>query len=155
MYSVYGLYKTSLVLELGIKRLKDSGFSGDRLLVVVLDPCLPGRQRILDTMYASDGMSLVDGMAITGSIGMLMGVIYGSMVFIGPVALGLIGLAAGCGLGYFIDKMIVKGKASRGRSPSGDVLVGVRCRSEDEILQAEDIMKECKAVALGRSQGLF
>lgn len=155
MYSIYGLYKTSMVLELGINRLKDSGFSGDRLLVVALDPCLPGKQRIFDTMYTTDAMSLIDGMAISASIGMLMGVIYGSLVFIGPVALGIIGLFAGGGLGYIIDRSIVKRKGGRGQPPPGDIILAVCCQSEVEALQAEKIMKEYKAVALGRCRNLF
>lgn len=150
MTVVYGLFKPSLALELGLSTLKEKGFSDERLAVVVLDPRRPGRQNLLDSINRSDGMSLVDGMAIAASIGMLMGIIYGSQVYIGPVAMGLAGALAGGGIGLLLDLAIKKKMPDGGGFPSGEVIVAVRCRNEDEALEAERIMLESHVAALGR-----
>ncbi|MCL6610092.1 MAG: hypothetical protein K6T66_00980 [Peptococcaceae bacterium] len=147
---VYGLFKPSLALELGLSALEEKGFSGERLAVVVLAPRRPGRQNLLDSMDRSDGTSLMDGMAIAASIGMLMGVIYGSLAYVGPVAMGLAGALAGGGIGLLLDLAVKKKRPEGGGTPSGEVIVAVRCRSEEEALEAEKIMLESQAAALGR-----
>ena len=150
MFCIYGLFRPSLALELGINKLKDEGFTGEKLAVIVLDFLTPGKQTLLDSMYRADGMSLVDGIAIAASIGMVFGVIYGSVIYIGPIALGLIGMVAGGGVGYLLDRMIQKKKKREHNAPSGEIIVAVHCRSEEEAAQAKSIMKEHQAIALGR-----
>lgn len=147
MFCVYGLFKTTLALELGIERLKDSGFS---TAVVVLKQHGSGKQTLLDSMYGGDGMSLVDGVSIAASIGMLLGVIYGSLVAIGPVALGLIGAVAGGAVGYLLDRKVNKRNLEQREIASGDVIVVVACKHEEEVSQVEKIMKEHRTVAVGR-----
>ena len=154
MFCIYGLFRPSLALELGINKLKEKGFTGEKLAGIVLDPLTPGKQTLLDSMYRADGMSLVDGIAIAASIGMLLGVIYGSVVYIGPIALGLIGMVAGGGVGYLLDRMIQKNKKREHNAPSGEIIVAVRCLSEEEAAQAQSIMKEHQAIALGRRPGI-
>lgn len=132
MLCVYGLFKPSMALELGLNALKEKGFAGERLAVVVLGLCAPGKQTLLDSMYRADGMSLVDGIAIGASIGMLFGVIYGSVVFIGPIALGLLGFVAGGGVGYLLDRGIQKQRSRRKSAPSGEIIVVACCRNMAE-----------------------
>lgn len=151
MVDVYGIFRPSLALELGLNQLKEKGFTGKRLVVVVLDPTAPGKQTLLDSMFRTDGMSLVDGIAMAATIGMVLGVIYGSLVTIGPVALGLIGMTAGGGVGYLLDRSI-RGKSRKGKdSPSGEIVVAVLCQNETEVKEAEKIMKEHQATALGQN----
>lgn len=150
MFCIYGLFRPSLALELGINKLKEKGFTGEKLAVVVLESFPPGKQRLLDSMYSADGMSLVDGIAMGASIGMLFGVIYGSVAYIGPIALGLIGMVAGGGAGYLLDRIIQKKRQPGNNAPSGEVIVAVRCRSEDEAAQAKNILEEHQAIAFGQ-----
>ena len=155
MYCIYGLFRPSLALELGINKLKEKGFAGEKLAVIVLDPLTTGKQTLLDSMYSADGMSLVDGIALAASIGMVFGVIYGSVVYIGPIALGLIGMVVGGGVGYLLDRMIHKKKKREHNAPSGEIIVAVSCRSEEEATQAQSVMKEHQAVALGQLSTLI
>ncbi|MFZ5633624.1 MAG: hypothetical protein ACOY40_12350 [Bacillota bacterium] len=150
MFCVYGLFTPSLALELGIDKLKEYGFGGERLAVVVLEPQLPEGQTLLDSIYRNDSASLVDGITILSSIGMLMGVIYGSIVPAGPIALGLAGAVAGGGTGYLLDRAVQK-KRQAGKNPAaGEVIVAVRCHDEEDVVQVEKIMKEYRALATGR-----
>lgn len=149
MFYLYGLFRPSLALELCLNKLKENGFSGNKLEVVVLDQYRQGKQRLLDSMYSADGMSLVDGIAIAASVGMLMGVIYGSQVSMGPVALGLTGMTAGGALGYLLDRLIKKKKKTGERS-SGEIIVSVVCYSQDDAWLADQIMRDHHVMAVGR-----
>lgn len=151
MFLVYGLFKPSLTLELGINTLKEKGFDRNRLTVVTLDPCLPKEQTILDSMYKTDGMSMVDGIAMSASVGMLLGVIYGTKIHIGSVALGLIGMVVGGIIGYILDKRIRKNKQPKYDFTPGEIIVIVECNNKEEAKEAEGIMKQHRANALGRS----
>lgn len=150
MVRVYGIFKHSLELELGINTLKENGFTGDKLTVIVLNRSQQTKQKILDSMYKANGMSLLDGMAMLGGVGMLLGVIYGSQVYIGPIALGLIGFFIGGTLGLIIDRAFNKSNRKSNKSSSGEVIIVVHCINEDEADIAEIIMKEHLATALGR-----
>lgn len=150
MVYVYGLFKPSLVLELCLNALQESVAGGDKLQVVTLEPNRSGGQKLLDTMYSADGMSLIDGIAIGAAVGMVLGVIYGSVVFIGPVAVGLIGMAAGGGLGYMLDRMKRCKKREINTAPAGEVIIVVGCAGGEEALRVEEIMREHRAAALGR-----
>ncbi|GAB6179673.1 hypothetical protein JCM14036_09920 [Desulfotomaculum defluvii] len=151
MYWMYGLFKPDLILELGIKELKEKGFRGERLKLITLDPCLPSRQRLLDSMYQNDGLSLIDGIAIFSSIGMLFGVIYGSLMTIGSIAMGLIALIIGGLIGYIVDKRINKKRKVKYGNPSGEVIISVLCENEQQGDMVKNIYKEYRAVAIGFS----
>lgn len=149
MVDVYGLFKTSYALELGLHKLEEEGFGRDRLSVVVLDTCIPAQQSLLDSMYSADGMSLADGVAMASSVGMVLGVIYGSVSCLGPVALGLAGMAAGGAAGFALDRHMKKKKQVKGAPPAGEVIVVVNCSNREEAVRVESIMKEYHAAALG------
>lgn len=151
MIVVYGLFKPSLSLELAIEIMKEKGFNADRLLVAALDSCLPQKQKIIDSMYSSDGMSLIDGMALCATVGMLLGVIYGSSLPMGPVALGLIGMLSGGGAGYIIDKKIAKKNRPGAESAGGFLLLAIQCRSEAEAFEVKRIMADHHCSAIGGS----
>ncbi|MBM7865276.1 hypothetical protein [Heliomicrobium gestii] len=143
------MFKTSLKTELGIYALQENGFHGDQVRVVPLDAAVKATPRVIDTMYKSDGLSLFDGMTMSATIGMLLGVIFGSVVYIGPVALGIIGFLLGAGIGYLIDKKLGQNVRHNDCGPSGEIIISVACASEIEQERAEAILREYQAVALG------
>ena len=148
MYWIYGLFQPSLSLELGVKKLQQKGFSGDKLKLITLEPTLPTKQKVLDSMYKTDGLSLVDGIAILASIGMLMGVIYGSLSSIGSIAMGLIGLFAGGFLGFLVDSLISKRRDVNTTGAAGEIIISVLCQNEEQQELVKAIFKEFRAVAI-------
>ncbi len=150
MHYVYGLFAPSFIVEQAIASLEEEGFGGDRLMVVVLERVKPGGQRLLDTVYNTDGASLVDGVALAAAVGMIFGVIYGSVTYIGPVAMGLIGFVAGGWAGLLIDRAIRKKTSPQKAFLEGEIIVAVQCAGDKEAARVESIMKEYRAVALGR-----
>lgn len=155
MNYVYGLFKPSLSLELALINLKEQGFIGEKLMVVILKPCPSGKQTLLDSMFTTDGTSLVDGVALSATIGMVFGVIYGSQAHIGPIALGLIGTGLGGATGYLLDKLIKKREPTGNTTPVGEIILAVLYAGEEEAIQAEEIMQIYKASAIGRGPCIF
>ncbi|MZP28301.1 hypothetical protein GTO91_01000 [Heliobacterium undosum] len=149
MRVIYGLFKTTLKTELGLYALLEKGFHGKKVRVVPLDATVRATPRVIDSMYKSDGLSLFDGIAMSASIGMLFGVIFGSVVYIGPIALGIIGFFLGAGIGYLVDQKISKDLRHNISGPSGEIIVSVECDTEEEQETAEAIFREYQAVALG------
>lgn len=152
MQIVYGLFKPSRYLELAVAVLNQMGYSGEGLLLTSLDSFLPPRQKILDSMFSADGMSLLDGMTLSATVGMLMGVIYGSVLPMGPIALGLLGMLGGGGAGYLIDRSIVKKRKRNTFSANSLTLLSVKCSSREEAAEVKKILAEHHCSAIGTSK---
>ncbi|WP_148207050.1 hypothetical protein [Heliomicrobium modesticaldum] len=143
------MFKTTLKTELGIYALLEKGFHREKVRVVPLDATVSATSQVIDSMYKSDGLSLFDGMALSASIGMLFGVIFGSVLYVGPIALGIIGFFLGAGIGYWVDQKMSKDLHHNVPGPSGEIIVSVECDTEEEQETAEAIFREYQAVALG------
>ncbi|MTV50960.1 hypothetical protein GJ688_18755 [Heliobacillus mobilis] len=150
MKYIYGLFKTSLKTELAVYALQEKGFVSDLVKVVPLDACVKGKPVLIDDMYKSDGLSLFDGMAFSATVFMLLGVIFGSILYIGSITVGLFGLLLGAGFGYLIDKSIRKRQHRTDARLIGEILLSVECKTDEEIATAETILREFQVVALGK-----
>ena len=87
---------------------------------------------MLDTIHHSDGVSLIDGGAILGTVFMTLGVIYGFIWEWGPINWGLMGLVGGFLLGCLIDYLLTKTRHSKERrkGQTAEVIIMVDCREE-------------------------
>lgn len=131
-------FNYSLHTEVAIAKLEDIGIKKEHILAVPLE--LRGEKpNILDTIHHSDGISLFDGGAILGCIGMVLGVIYGFVLSWGPIIWGLLGLGAGFGTGLILDLSFTKFTHSRGRRSdnNGELVIMVHC----ETRQVEAVKK--------------
>ncbi|ACV62488.1 hypothetical protein Dtox_1631 [Desulfofarcimen acetoxidans DSM 771] len=153
--SIFGLFKPSLAVELCLNALKENGFPKDTLSIITLDKTKPQKQKIFDSMYSTDGMSVMDGIAISASICMLLGVIYGSVIYIGSIATGLIGMIGGSLLGFLLDKStnICRKFKTNKSSIDNEIIIIVQCSNKDEAKQIENIMNQHQSVSIGRGFG--
>lgn len=112
---------------------KIAGKSIEDLFIVPLDL---QQTETLETMrlIRGDESGKYDGTLILATIGMLLGVIYGMILYWGPVIWGLIGLIAGSSAGFAasrIYKRFRRKKPSENMKASGEVFVMVRCGKEE------------------------
>ncbi|KUG03881.1 putative membrane protein [hydrocarbon metagenome] len=124
--------------EIAIAKVEELGIKKNQILAVPLEK--KGETRhIFDTIHHADGISLFDGGAILGTIGMVFGVIYGFVLEWGPIIWGLIGLAGGFCLGFLLDLSFSKVRHSKGRQKENDaeLFVMVHC----DPLQADQVKK--------------
>jgi hypothetical protein len=105
--------------ELVIAKLEELGVKKEQIFAVPLE--IRGETRnIFDTIHHSDGVSLFDGGAILGSVGMVLGVIYGFVLTWGPIIWGLLGLIGGFLVGFLLDITFSKKRHSKERRNAKD-----------------------------------
>lgn len=131
MYLV-STFEYSQFLEKAITGLQLNGVAKEKILAVPLDKRGEAR-RLFDTMHSSDGLSLIDLAAALGTIGMLLGAIYGFILAWGPIWWGLIGLFIGLGLGLAV-KIITTRKYATNRSDGqkqAEVVLIIECQEQE------------------------
>ena len=140
MLHVIASFEHSTYLELAITALIKNGVTKKNILAVPLDK---GKEKktILDTIHQADGVSMVDGALAMGTVGMVLGTIYGFVLTWGPILWALIGLLAGSVLGFILDLMINKRRqeARRVQGKSTEVVLLINC-TENQLLLVEDIL---------------
>lgn len=147
---VFSTFEHSVFLELVIAALEEKGFAKNRILAVPLEKRYEGR-KILDTIHQSDGRSLFDGAAVLGTVFMVLGVIYGFTWKWGPIIWGIIGLAFGGGLGFLLDLLITKSRASQKKSQAKatEVILIINCNG-NQVEMIENILWEHLALGVAR-----
>ncbi|XOK59307.1 hypothetical protein ACJ7K1_22415 [Paenibacillus elgii] len=150
MYIV-ATFRHSSELELAIGELEQQGILAEAITAVPLKENSPQAIRVLDTIRHSDGISLLDGPAVIGTIGSVLGASRGFGWAMGPIIGGLLGLAAGAVLGFVLDWLInFKRRKKRNRRENAvDVVVIVEC-SPDQAPDVQNIMERWLALGIGR-----
>jgi hypothetical protein len=144
---VVSLFEHSLKLELAISELEQHNISKESILAKPVNKTSQ-EKKYLDP-YNADGLNLFL-VSMIGMILMLLGAIYGFVLFIGPVLCALIGLAAGAAIGFIIDyiyKEFIRKKKIR--KNIADVLLLIKV--EDEKLEmVEEILRRHHALGMVR-----
>jgi hypothetical protein len=150
---VFAGFESSEYLEMAIEQLIVHEVEEKSITVVPMQFKNEQEENILDTMHHSDGVSLSDGIAAWAMVGMLLGVIYGSQVRIGPVALGIVGALTGSVVGYFLDRRKIKKGKLKHKSYYLDFLLIIRCEDKQQMKQVKSICNSQKVVVIGEHKG--
>ncbi|MGG2198904.1 hypothetical protein [Paenibacillus validus] len=151
MYIV-ATFRYSMELELAISDLHGTGIGADSIAAVPLDRQMSGRAHFMDTMHRSDGVSLLDGPAVLGTVLAVLGASLGFSWTWGPIICGLLGLALGALLGMGIDYWVNRKKRNREASSSqneGQVVLIVQCSGEQSEL-VKQMLRYRMAMAVGQ-----
>ncbi len=139
---VFAAFESSEYVELAIGEILENDFPKDKIVFVEMNNEEKDR-KLLDTINYSDGVSFSDTTATLGTIGMLLGVIYGSILYIGPVFMGLIGLLAGGFLGFFWDKRNVKQRLhKRKKEVNIRTLFIIQCQTYEQVKLVKSICRK-------------
>ncbi|WML58576.1 hypothetical protein [Neobacillus sp. PS2-9] len=144
---VISIFEHSLALELAISELENHHIEKERILAASVNKNVV-EKKYLDPFNA-DGLNLFLVSGIGMSV-MLLGTMYGFVLYWGPVLWGLIGLIAGSIVGLVIDyiwKKTVRKKTLR--KIIADVLLIVNCE-EDQVELVEGILKQHHTLGLVR-----
>lgn len=91
---------------------------------------LVSQTHILDSIHRVDGKSMLDGAMMIGTIFSVLGVIYGFVLYWGPVIWGLLGLTGGFILGLIIEVAFNKTKKLKVlASRKSEVIVEITCHA--------------------------
>lgn len=144
---VISIFEHSLKLELAISELERHHIEKERILAAPVNKNVV-EKKYLDP-YNADGLNLFLVAGIGMSV-MLLGTIYGFVLYLGPILWGLIGLITGSGIGLIIDyiwKKTVRKKTLR--KNIADVLLIVNCEV-DQVDLVEQILKQHHTLGLVR-----
>jgi hypothetical protein len=152
MTYVIATFEQSLFLEMAITALQQKGISQAHILAVPLDKRQEPRQ-LFDTIHRADGFSLLDLAAVLGTVFMLLGAIYGSVLAWGPIIWGIIGACGGLIPGFLIKYTILKRRIQKnGGDPkkiTSEVVVMVVCK-EWQLQSVEQTLWENLALGVSR-----
>jgi hypothetical protein len=126
---VVSVFEHSLKLELALTELERSSVPTSDILAIPLEK--PSESSIAVDPYNTDGFNLFP-IACISTVTMLLGTIYGFVLYWGPVLWGLIGLVVGIGLGFVVDFFLKKKrKIRKHRTHRLDVVLLVNCNGDE------------------------
>ena len=145
---IFATFDHNMYIELAISDLEIRGIAKEQILAVPLEKDAR-KMAVLDTIHRADGVSIIDGGAVLGTIFMVLGTIWGYLWYWGPIMGGLIGLALGVAIGIGLDWIITK----RQNRPSNldrkaEVVLVVRC-SDSEAGMVKKTLKDHCAIGVG------
>ncbi|WP_163538706.1 hypothetical protein [Gracilibacillus sp. YIM 98692] len=144
---IVSAFEYNTELELALLKLEENGIHKEQIVAIPLDK-RKEQGRLFDTIHRSDGISMVDLAFILGTIGMLLGIIYGYVHTWGPIFLGFMGLMIGFIIGVIIKYFYIKRKEIKNRETKIEVFLTVKCH-EKQHETIKRILWEHDALAVG------
>lgn len=166
MKTVAGLVRTSYDLERAVLSLKHAGFSSGEIRWIDLQrepgasepkgvlAFLRGGGFLGDTQFRTDNASLMDGTTAGATIFALLGLVYGSVWRMGPIAGATLGVLGGGLLGWLLDQWVREKRSRNSQEQRLDqygCLVLVTCPDEQRVSKAQSALREAQAVLTGQS----
>ncbi|OLS33669.1 hypothetical protein [Bacillus sp. MRMR6] len=134
---VISIFEHSLKLELAISELEQHQIPQEKILAASINK--NGLEKKYLDPYNADGLNLFL-ISCIGMILMLIGTIYGFVLYLGPVLWGLIGLIAGSLIGLIIDYTVKKARNKKTiKKHIMDVIIIVNCE-DDKVEMVEEIL---------------
>jgi hypothetical protein len=138
----------SSFVELAITELEEKGIAKEKMLAIPLAQ-KKKNVAILDTIHRSDGVSVIDTASVFGTIGMVLGTIYGFVWAWGPIFCALIGLFGGAALGLAGDYLLTRRKlTSQRRDKVSELVLLVSCDNAEAII-VEQVLRNNTAFGVG------
>ncbi len=135
---LFSTFEHSSFIEMAIATLEKKGIPQESIFVVPLDNRQEER-KIFDTLYRSDGTSLIDIGAALATAVSVIGASIGFRLAWGPIYWGLIGAAAGFIIGLAIrlfTEMVLKKKRRMLKGMHSEIIVIVDCEeSQGELVE--------------------
>src|SRR5271165_2778451 len=157
--SVLGIYGSRNAVESALTVLRDAGFPGNDVSVLLPENLGPRELATHKDTKAPEGATAGagTGAVVGGALGWLVGIgalaITGLGPFIaaGPIMAALAGIGVGGAVGGFTGALVGMGipeyeaKRYEGRLQKGGILVSVHCDTSEEIDRAKEVLKRTGA----------
>jgi hypothetical protein len=137
MYIV-STFDHSIRLETAITAIEMKGIPKEDILAVPLNKSKEDRM-LFDQMNYSDNLSMLDLAMILATTFALFGLIYGFLLYWGPVIWALIGTVFGAGVGVLIKLWITRGHLKKQATQHPSVVLLVSCK-ENQMNMVQDTL---------------
>lgn len=141
----------SVFLELALSSLEEEGIKRDHILAVPFEKD-NAHQKVFDTMYYSDGTSLLDKGLAMAVMFAVPAASYGFIATWGPIIWGVLGAIVGFLIGFFIDLGIWTKRKKKHKSigqPPG-VFIIVQCKDGSEAEMVKQVFWDHHALSVGK-----
>jgi hypothetical protein len=157
--SVFGVYSTRDAADVALTGLRDAGFSGSDVSILLPENLGPRELVMSKESKAPEGTATGagSGAVIGGALGWLVGIGalaipgLGPFIAAGPIMAALAGIGAGGVVGGFVGGLVGLGipeyeaKRYEGHLRRGGILLSVHCDTSDEIKVAKEVMERSGA----------
>jgi len=157
--SVLGIYGSRNAVESALTVLRDAGFPGNDVSVLLPENLGPRELATHKDTKAPEGATAGagTGAVVGGALGWLVGIEalaitgLGPFIAAGPIMAALAGIGVGGAVGGFTGALVGMGipeyeaKRYEGRLQKGGILVSVHCDTSEEIDRAKDVLKRTGA----------
>ncbi|WP_170006788.1 hypothetical protein [Bacillus fonticola] len=132
---VVSTFEHSISVQMLLVKLKNAGLKDHQIMVVPLEQQGENIHPV-DSIHQSDGHSEVDLAGVLGTISMLVALIYGFVLPIGPIFSATLGLIGGLLIGYGIDYVWTRKRAKdKGKMKlRTEIVLLIRCNREEVFL---------------------
>ncbi|KAA0548407.1 hypothetical protein FZW96_07480 [Bacillus sp. BGMRC 2118] len=139
-------FENNIFIELAISAIEQEGIVKENIYAAPLDKRKEAKQ-IFDTLHRADGLSIFDLGAVLGTCFMLLGTIYGYILYWGPIIWGIIGALFGLTLGILIKLWITRHQQAAKNKITSEIIVMIRC-DEHQQKDIEKILWDNLAIGL-------
>ncbi len=142
-------FESNAYVEIALEEIKEQCHIPDREIAFVEMNPQEKPQTFLDSIHYSDGFSSLDAAAAWAVVGGVLGIIYGSKIWLGSVTIGLLGAIFGGLIGFFFDKKISRNKQSKKQIRHIEVLLFMHFNSYTQLEKASSICRANNVISLG------
>jgi hypothetical protein len=126
MHLVAG-FDSNVYVEIALEEIKEQFNITDEQIVFIKMTPQENPQTFLDTIHSSDGSSSLDAIGAGAVMGGVLGIIYGSVMWLGSLLIGLLGFFLGGLLGFCLDNWIAKKRKRHKPMRNIEILLLIQC----------------------------
>lgn len=125
---IIATFEHSPFLEIAIHDIEKLGVPPQDIIALPLEN-FDSTTFIIDSIHRADGSSVLDGAMMSSTIFMVLGTIYGFVLYWGPIIWGLIGLVGGFFLGLAVELALNKKKLKAFANRKSEVVLQAVCKA--------------------------
>lgn len=142
-------FDSNVYLEIAIEEVKEEcNLTDEQISCIHMDP-QEKPPTFFDSIHYSDGRSIMDGMSAWAVVGGVLGIVYGSRLYLGPLIIGLLGFAIGALIGFVVESALGKYKGKGNKIRHIEFLLLIRCSTVPEVKSVATILRRYNVISLG------
>jgi hypothetical protein len=140
MHLVAG-FDSNVYVEIALEMIKEQfNITDEQIAFIEMTP-QEKPQTFFDTIHYSDGHSSIDTIGAGAVMGGVLGIIYGSVMWLGSLLIGLLGFFLGGFFGFCWDNWNAKKRKRLKTIRHIEILLLIQCESKEQAQKLGDICR--------------
>jgi hypothetical protein len=142
-------FDSNVYVEIALEEIKEQfNITDEQIAFIEMTP-QEKPQTFLDTIHYSDGSSSIDAIGAGAVMGGVLGIIYGSVMWLGSLLIGLLGFFLGGLFGFYLDNWIAKKRKRQKPIRHIEILLLIQCESKEQAQKLSNIFRTNNVISLG------